>query len=254
MKTVLSIAGSDPTGGAGLQADLRVFKSLGVHGLSAPSALTVQSTKGVEDIMAVEERFFRRQLDVLLGDIRPDALKTGMLYAGHIIEAVAAAVREHLLKDLVVDPVTVSSTGVALLEEDALEHMKTGLFPLARIITPNIYEASVYTGINVENDLDMERAAKMLREMGSEAVVITGGHFDRQAMDLYYDGKEMHRLTADKIEGDYHGTGCAFSAAIAVFLALGHVPFDAARKAKIYVEEAIKRAYRAGKGLKLLAL
>lgn len=254
MKIAMTIAGSDPTGGAGLQADLRVFKSLGVHGLSAPSSLTVQSTRGVEDAVAVEERFFIRQLDVLLGDIRPDALKTGMLYAGYIIEAVSSAVSRYSLKNLVVDPVTVSSTGTSLLEEGSLELLKARLFPLARVITPNIYEASVFTGISVEDVAGMQKAAKALREMGSEVVIITGGHLDHEAIDLYYDGGEFHSIVADKVEGEYHGTGCAFSAAIAAFLALGETPFSAAQKAKAYVEGAIKRAFHPGKGMGMLYL
>jgi hydroxymethylpyrimidine/phosphomethylpyrimidine kinase len=253
MKCALTIAGSDPTGGAGLQADLKVFRAFGVHGLSVPSALTAQNTGGVEYSSAVDETLLKKQLDVLLSDIRPDATKTGMLYTAHAVEAVSDFVKKYSLNNLVIDPVTVSSTGASLMEEGALDAMRS-LFPLARVITPNIYEASVFTGLPVEDEADMGRAAISLKEMGPEIVIVTGGHLEQRSVDLYYDGSGFRRFESEKIAGEYHGTGCAFSAAIAALLSLGLTPIEAAGRAKEYVQEAIRRAFHPGRGMGLLYL
>lgn len=254
MKSALTIAGSDPTGGAGLQADLRVFKAFGVHGLSIVSSLTVQNTKGVKTILPVDKGFFIGQMDVLLEDIKPDAMKTGMLFSAWSVDVIADRIREFSLKNLVIDPVTVSSTGVPLVEQDTLEAIKGQLFPSAKVITPNIYEASVLTGISIEGVADMEEAAKRLKDTGTETVLITGGHLERLALDLYYDGSDFHRIESVKKEGEYHGTGCAFSAAITASLALGHTPLESAKKAKEFINYAIKGAYHLGKGMGLLDL
>jgi hydroxymethylpyrimidine/phosphomethylpyrimidine kinase len=252
MKSVLTIAGSDPTGGAGLQADLKVFRAFGVHGYSVPSALTVQSTEGVDFVAPVEDALFKRQLELLLSDVRPDALKTGMLHAPYVVELAAEAIRKHSLSGLVIDPVTVSSTGVSLIEEGTLDAVKSLLFPLAEVITPNIYEASVFTGITVETENDMEQAARSLRDMGPKVVIVTGGHLDDFTVDIYCDGPVLEKLRSEKLEGDYHGTGCAFSAAVAAMLSLGRDPIEAAREAKKFVQEAIRRAFHPGSGMGLL--
>jgi len=252
MKSVLTIAGSDPTGGAGLQADLKVFRAFGVHGLSVPAALTAQNTTGVESVLPVAKDLFLKQLDVLLDDILPDAMKTGMLYSPWVVETVAERIRERSLRNLVVDPVTVSSSGMGLVENGALDRIRELLFPHSRVITPNIYEASVLAGTNIENEGDMERAAVMLKAMGPEVVVVTGGHLEEVTIDLYYDGRDFHRMESPKLRGEYHGTGCAFSAAIAASLAGGDSPLNAVRKAKDFVTEAIRRAYHPGKGMGIL--
>jgi len=254
MKSALTIAGSDPTGGAGLQADLKIFRAFGVHGLSVPAALTAQNTSGVEWILPVERGFFVRQMDVLLRDIMPDALKTGMLFSAGIVEAVYERIRDHSLKNLVVDPVTVSSTGRSLVDDGTLDKIREMLFPLSAVITPNVYEASVLTGMNIEGEGDMEDAAKRLKEMGPGVVVITGGHLERLTVDLYYDGISFHRMEGSKIEGEYHGTGCAFSAAITASLALGYTPLESVRRAKEFVTEAIRKAYHIGKGMGILSI
>jgi hydroxymethylpyrimidine/phosphomethylpyrimidine kinase len=251
MKTALTIAGSDPTGGAGLQADLRVFKAFGAHGLSVISAITAQNSESVESISPVDSGIFERQLRVLLSDIKPDALKTGMLYSNRSVEIFSGIIREFSLANLVIDPVTVSSSGKMLVEDGTLDLIREKLFPFSRIITPNIYEASVLTGISIENKKNMEDAAKILKKMGPEVVVITGGHLNEIALDLYYDS-EFHILESSKIQGEYHGTGCAFSAAVAALLALGHIPLDAVRRAKEFVNNAIKKAYHPGKGMGFL--
>ncbi len=254
MKSALTIAGSDPTGGAGLQADLKVFRAFGVHGLSVASALTAQNTEGVDSVLPIEKDFFRRQLNVVLSDIKPDALKTGMLYSSFTVDIIADAVKKHSLKNLVVDPVTVSSSGMSLVEEGTLDMIREQLFPLARIITPNIYEASVFTGMAIDTVDDMEAAARKLKDMGPEIIIITGGHLETLALDVYYAGSDFFRLESAKTEGEFHGTGCAFSSALTALLAIGHVPLEAARRTKEFINEAIKKAYYLGKGMGLLNL
>lgn len=252
MKTALTIAGSDPTGGAGLQADIKVFRTFDVHGLSVVAALTAQNTEGVDFIMPVDRGFLEKQLSSLLKDITPDALKTGMLYSRWAAEIVSEMLKKYSMGNLVVDPVTVSSTGTNLVDSGTLDTIRENLFPLSRVITPNIYEASVFTGINIEDEKEMEKAAKSLKDMGPEVVIITGGHLEKLTLDLYYDGMDFHRIEGEKIDGEYHGTGCIFSAAIAALLALGHTPLESTKKAKEFVTDAIKRACRIGKGMGIL--
>lgn len=252
MKTALTIAGSDPTGGAGLQEDLKVFHHFGVYGLSAVSALTAQNTFRVDAVLRVEGNFLEEQLNTLLSDIRPDALKTGMLFSKDAIRSVAKIIRGYDLQNLVIDPVTISSTGTSLIEDGALEILKNELFPLSKVITPNIYEASALSGINVENENDMEKAAAMIKELGMETVIITGGHLKEDTLDLIYDGKRFHYIGGKKIRGEFHGTGCAFSAAITALLAKGTPVIEAVKKAKEFIDLAIKNAHAFGKGMRLL--
>lgn len=254
MKTALTIAGSDPGGGAGLQADLRVFKSFGLHGFSVPAALTAQNTAGISAIYPVEPGFLRAELETLLSDARPDALKTGMLWSKNAIHAVAEAVRKYSLKNLVVDPVSVSSSGTPLMETSVPPYMEAikELFGLARVITPNVYEAAALTGMIVEDPHGMERAAAALMETGTEAVIITGGHLAGVAVDVLYDGRKMYRLSGKKIPGAFHGTGCVFSAAVTALLALGADVRKAAGGAREFTEKAIKGAYKTGKGMRVL--
>jgi hydroxymethylpyrimidine kinase/phosphomethylpyrimidine kinase len=251
-KTALTIAGSDPTGGAGFQADLRTFNKMGVYGLSIPTVLTAQNTEGVYNIHEVPCDFISEQLDVLLRDIKPDAFKTGMLYNAEAVQAVALKIKEYSLDNLVIDPVTVSSTGVQLLEDKGLDAMKSALFPLSKVITPNIYEASVLTGIDVRNEKEMKKSAVILKEQGCEAVIITGGHLDEKAVDMLFDGEEFLLLENERLDGEYHGTGCLFSSAITACLALGYDLNEAFIKAKEVVWNAMKTAIPAGKGMKLL--
>jgi len=252
MKTALTIAGSDPTGGAGLQADLKVFSRIGVHGLSVVSALTAQNTKGVYSIYKIDADFIEAQLTAVLNDIRPDALKTGMIHTKDTVRVIAKSIRGFDLENLVIDPVTVSSSGRSLMEEGTLDILKSELFPLARVITPNIYEASALSGINVEDVNAMEEAAAILQKSGPEAVIITGGHLDNETVDVVYHSDKFYRLRSRKIPGEYHGTGCAFSAAVAAYLA-GNLPVvTAVERAKAFIEKAIIGARSPGKGMKLL--
>ena len=252
MKTALTIGGSDPTGGAGIQADLKTFKSFGVYGLSIPTALTAQNTNGVTGIYDLPSGFFSNQLDTLLKDIKPDALKTGMLSSSEIIKIIAEKIKQYSLKNLVVDPVTVSSTGVPLVNDKALEFMKDYLFPLAKVITPNIYEASLFTGINIHDEEDMKKAAIKLKGFGPETIIITGGHLERQTIDLLLYEGEFLSLQREKIEGEYHGTGCVFSSAITACLAFGYDVRETSVKANEFVWKAIRSAFSIGKGMKIL--
>lgn len=253
MKIALTIAGSDPTGGAGLQADLRVFKAFNIHGLSVVSAITAQNTEGVNFIIPVDKESIEKQLKVLLSDIKPDAFKVGMLYSKWAVETVSENIKRYSLSNLVIDPVGVSSSGTSLVDNGTFDLIRDHLLHFSRVITPNIYEASVLTGIIIENRDSMEEAAKALKKMGPEVVVITGGHLNSIAVDLYYDG-EFHLLESEKIKGEYHGTGCAFSASLTALLALGHAPFECVRRAKEFVNNAIRKAYYPGRGMGLLNL
>ncbi|HTZ18086.1 MAG TPA: bifunctional hydroxymethylpyrimidine kinase/phosphomethylpyrimidine kinase [Dissulfurispiraceae bacterium] len=252
MKTALTIAGSDPTGGAGLQADLKVFSRIGVYGLSVAAALTAQNTRGVDSIMKIDAHFIEAQLTSLLNDMRPNALKTGMIHNKETVSVIARIIRGFDLENLVIDPVTVSSSGKSLLEEDALDLLKNELFPLARVITPNIYEASALSGINVEDERGMEEAAVILQKTGPEAVIITGGHLEKETLDIIYYSGKFYRLGSRKVPGDYHGTGCCFSAAIAAYLAMDLPLITAAERAKAFIDKAIINARSMGKGMKLL--
>ena len=252
MKCALTIAGTDPTGGAGLQIDIRVFNRLGIHGLSVAAALTAQNTQGVDSILSVEAHFIEAQLTSLLNDIRPDALKTGMVHTKNAVKVISHHIRGFDLQNLVIDPVTTSSSGRPLMEEGALDLLKNELFPLAKVITPNIYEASALSGFNVEDEESMEEAAVMLQKTGPEAVIITGGHLENETLDLVYYGGKFYRLRSKKAPGEFHGTGCAFSAAITAYLAMDAPLINAAERAKAFVHEAIIHARSIGKGMKLL--
>lgn len=276
MKTALTIAGADPTGGAGLQADIRVFNHFGVYGLSAVSSLTAQNTYEVNAISKVDGKFLEEQLNTLISDIRPDAVKTGMLFSIEAVKAAAKIIKGYDLDNLVIDPVTISSTGRSLIENNGLNALKKELFPLSKVITPNIYEASVLSGIKIINEKDMERAAVELKKLGPEIIIITGGHFEEirsqrtedrrqitdnrrktqyeKTLDLIYDGKGFHHIIGKRVKGEYHGTGCAFSAAITASLAKGISVLEAVRKAKEFIDIAIKNAHNIGKGMRLLRI
>lgn len=250
MKKALTIAGFDPTGGAGIQADLKVFQALGIYGLSVVSSLTTQNTKEVCDIMPIPGKFVKTQLSVLLSDIVPEATKIGMLYSESSVKALAYIIRKYSLKNIVVDPVMVSSSGKRLVEKNTPSALRKKIFPLCTVITPNIYEAAVLTGIDIKTRADMEKAAVCLKGYGPENVIVTGGHLEGVAMDVLYDGN-FHYLRSRKKEGEYHGTGCIFSAALTALLAKGHSVTDAAEGAKKFMTTAFKKSFSAGSGMKL---
>lgn len=253
MRRALTIAGSDPSGGAGVQADLRVFQAFGVYGLSVISSLTAQSSEGVSSILPVPASFVRKQLSVLLTDIKPDSLKTGMLYSAENVTALAGAIRKFDLKNIVVDPVLVSSSGKKLAEANLVSALKKKLLPLCTVITPNIHEASVLTGMTIKTADDMKKAAILIHAAGAANVIITGGHLEDKALDVLYDGS-FHLMTARKLPGEYHGTGCRFSAVIAALLAGGSGVADAARAAKLYTKKSFAKSFSTGRGMNLFRL
>jgi len=248
MIKILSIAGSDPSGGAGIQIDLKTFQALGAYGMAIPAALTAQSSGGVRLTFHVPPRDLSRQIEVLLSDIKPDAVKTGMLLTQQAVNAVAKAVRKHRIRILVIDPVIRASSGKMLLKPDAVRALKRDLFPLAHVITPNIPEAEVLTGMRILTDEDMDFAAGKLLDMGPRYVLIKGGHRKGPAVDTLYGGKTVLSFSTVRSKGEFHGTGCVLSSAIAVFIGKGLPVEKAVEKAKLFVEKMLKKAKRVGKG------
>jgi hydroxymethylpyrimidine/phosphomethylpyrimidine kinase len=250
MPRALTVAGSDSGGGAGIQADLKVFFALGCHGTSALTALTAQNTVEVSGIHEVPPDFVRAQIDAVVRDIGVDAAKTGMLSSAGIVEAVSDAVEEHGISSLVVDPVFVSKHRDTLLAASAIDSMKTRLFPLAAVVTPNLYETSALIGEEVETLASMRDAAKRLLEFGPRAVLVKGGHLEgTDAVDVFYDGDRVEELVGPRYETlTLHGTGCALSAAIAARLAHGDELLSAVAFAKEFVSGAIRRGIAVGSG------
>ena len=246
----LTIAGSDSGGGAGIQADLKVFFALGCHGMSALTALTAQNTVAVTGISEVEPEFVIAQIEAVANDIGIDASKTGMLASPSIVEAVAKAVEAHDVRPLVVDPVSVSKHRDQLLTDEAVGSLKDRLFPLAALITPNLYETGLLLEREVDSLNDMKRAAEELCGLGPGAVLVKGGHLPGpEAIDVFFDGDEFVELRGARFETqDTHGTGCALSAAITARLAQGDAMIEAVRAGKAFVTGAIEHGLRLGKG------
>lgn len=253
IRKAIAIAGSDPCAGAGLQADLRVFASLGVYGMAAPTAITIQNTRGVKEIIPMPLGSVRKQLKTLLEDVKIDAVKAGMLLTKENVLAVEEAVKKYKIKRFVLDPIIKSSTGVELLQNDALLLLKKRLFPLAMIITPNINEAEILTGIKIKDEGDVRLAAKMLYKMAPKYVLIKGGHLKGEANDFLYDGKKFKIFKGERVKGiKLHGTGCVFSAAITAYLAKGLSVEKAVGEAKKFINTAIKKSAAIGKGRRVL--
>jgi hydroxymethylpyrimidine/phosphomethylpyrimidine kinase len=251
---VLAIAGSDSGGGAGIQADLKTFSAIGCYGMSVITALTAQNTRGVTGIHAVPPSFAQQQIDAVLSDIGADAVKIGMLYSAELIAVIAEALKKRGARNIVLDPVMVAQSGDKLLQDDAIEAIKTHLMPLADVVTPNIPEASVLCDRPLKNWRDIESAAQILAQHGSHSILIKGGHGDEnKSTDLLFLAREKRfvRLTADRIETDNnHGTGCTLSSAIASYMAKGMNIEEAVQKAKTFMNQAIAAgaAYKLGHG------
>ena len=247
----LTIAGSDSGGGAGIQADLKTFQALGVWGMSALTAVTVQNTKGVSGFEELSPETVGGQIRAVATDIGVDAAKTGMLASAPIIEAVAEAVRETGVPNLVVDPVFMSKHGHPLLREDAVDALRTRILPLATLVTPNLPEAAGLTGLEVRTLQDMERAGRAVLELGARAVMVKGGHLEsEEATDLLVTPDGVQPLSAERIDTpNTHGTGCVLSAAIAAYLARGDDLPEAVRKGKAFVTEAIRASLEIGQGI-----
>jgi hydroxymethylpyrimidine/phosphomethylpyrimidine kinase len=252
MIKVLSIAGSDPSSGAGIQVDIKTFQKLGAYGMAMPAALTVQNSRGVSRVEPVSSGMLSRELEALLSDITPDAIKTGMLLSRQNVAAVASSIKKFKIKNLVIDPVLRSSSGKMLLQPAAVTSLKKDLFPRALIITPNIPEAEVLTGLLIKSERDMDFAAGSLLDMGPSYVLIKGGHRNGPALDTLYGGKTVLSFSTSKRKGEFHGTGCVLSSAIAVFIAQGYPVEKAVEKAKQFVDKMLKTAKPVGKNRKTL--
>ncbi len=245
---VLTIAGFDPSAGAGIAADLKTFAAHNCYGVAALTALTVQNTQGVSSLLPIEPRVLRESIDALLGDGGVRAVKIGMLANRANAEVVHEILDANASLPVVLDPVYRSGSGAELIDADGFQAVRERLLRRSTIVTPNLEEAAALTGLKVENVESMKAAARKLMEMGARAVVITGGHLDK-AVDVFFDGVELESFVGDHIKPDNtHGTGCTFSSAVAASLALGRQPREAVMLAKAYVAEAIRKAYSTGPG------
>ncbi len=246
---VLTVAGSDSGGGAGIQADIKTFTVLRAYGMSAVSAVTAQNTQGVQEVYPLSPEAVGMQLDSVFSDIRVDAVKTGMLFSDPIIVEVASKLRNYNVSNLVVDPVMIAKGGSTLLEQKAVSALIDDLMPLTTIITPNIPEAEVLTGIKISTVEDMKKAAKQLVCMGARSAVVKGGHFPGGPIDVFCDGKNVIEYKGERYHTkNTHGTGCTFSAALTVGLARKLSLPDAVQLAKDFINVAIAKAIPIGHG------
>lgn len=246
---LLIIAGSDSSGGAGIQADLKTASALGVFGMTAITALTAQNTTGVFGVVQVEPAFVVAQIEACVNDIGCDAVKTGMLASISLIEAVAALLAAKQLKPLVADPVMIAKSGAPLLKSDAVAALKMKLLPLATVVTPNLHEAGALTGREIKTLTQMKEAAEAIRALGPQNVVIKGGHVPEVAADVLYDGREFTEFRQERINTkNTHGTGCIFASAIAANLATGKTVRESVTAAKQFITAAIRGHFALGQG------
>ncbi len=247
---VMTIAGSDSGGGAGIQADLKTFGAMGVFGTCAITTITAQNTLGVDDVLEMPIPLIEAQIDAIMSDIGADVVKTGMLSSAEIIHAVAARLSFHNLTLAVIDPVMVASTGAPLLREDAVGAMRDVLTPMAAVLTPNTREAGTLTGMDVNTVDDAKAAAKTLvEEFGARSAVVKGGHIEGPATDVLYDGSDFISFTSERIDTrNTHGTGCTLASAIAAGLAEGLDVPTSIGQAKEYVTAAMRASYPVGQG------
>ncbi|RLD09784.1 MAG: bifunctional hydroxymethylpyrimidine kinase/phosphomethylpyrimidine kinase [Chlamydiae bacterium] len=249
MHKALTIAGSDSGGGAGIQADLKTFCSLHVYGATVITAVTAQNTLGVHSIHPVPAEIVGEQIDAVLSDIGTNACKTGMLVNAETVHIVAEHLKKFNVKKLVVDPVMIAKGGANLLNDNAIDALKSELFPLALVVTPNVPEAEILTGVKISCPDDMIQAAAQLLKTGAKVIVIKGGHLEGDATDLIYTKEEQHYLRSARIMTRcVHGTGCTFSAAITAYLTRGMETIDAIKCSKTYITQAIITAKEIGGG------
>ena len=249
MKTALTIAGSDSSGGAGIQADIKTMTANGVFAMSAVTALTAQNTTGVTGIMEVSPEFLKEQIDCIFTDIRPDAVKIGMVSSAELIRAIAEKLKEYQAENIVVDPVMVATSGAKLISDDAIGILKEALLPMADILTPNIPEAEVLSGMEVKTEEDMVKAAEKISRTYRCAVLLKGGHQLNDANDLLCRGEEHRWFYGKRIDNpNTHGTGCTLSSAIASNLAKGFDMETAVERAKAYISGALGAMLDLGKG------
>ena len=250
IKQVLTIAGSDSGGGAGIQADLKAMSANGVYAMSVITAITAQNTEEVTDVFELPPSIIAAQIDAIFDDFDVAAVKTGMLSSTDIIKTVVTLLKPQQVRNLVVDPVMVAKGGQSLLKPDAIDSLKKELFPLALLVTPNVHEAQQLSGVQITSLADARRAAKIIHQFGCANVLIKGGHLPAdRATDLLYDGRFFHIFKGEFIDTPHtHGTGCTFASAIAAHLAKGKALSDAVQTAKTYLTQAIKHSLAIGHG------
>lgn len=250
---VMTIAGSDPSGGAGIENDLKTFFTLKTFGACVVTALTIQNTQDFIDILEVSPDFVGRQIDIILNDIEIKAVKTGMIGSADTIKIIADKIKQFSLKNIVVDPIIRSGTGKVLLQKKDVKILREKLFPLAKIATPNIYEAEMISELEIKDINTMKKASKSILGLGLECIIITGGHLEGRPIDLFYDGDKYLELKSERKEKNtLHGAGCTFSSAIASYLAKGENIINATKKAKDFTKKRIENALEVGKGRKVI--
>ena len=250
IKTALTIAGTDPTGGAGIQADLKAFQEREVYGMSVLTSAVAQNTLGVQDIHNLPQAFIDQQLKSVFSDIKPDAIKTGMIATIEMMELIADYFERYREIPYCLDPVMVATSGDVLMEEASQTTIKYRLLPLATVVTPNLSETEILVERKVTTIQAMEEAAiEIVHDLGAQSVVVTGGHLEGGATDVFYDGNQIHHLTSERFDTIHtHGTGCTFSAVITAELAKGRTILEAVQLAKAYITNGIRYSLKLGKG------
>ncbi|HHU20512.1 MAG TPA: bifunctional hydroxymethylpyrimidine kinase/phosphomethylpyrimidine kinase [Bacilli bacterium] len=250
VKTALTIAGTDPTGGAGIQADLKAFQEREVYGMSVLTSAVAQNTLGVQDIHNLPQAFIDQQLKSVFSDIKPDAIKTGMIATIEMMELIADYFERYREIPYCLDPVMVATSGDVLMEEASQTTIKYRLLPLATVVTPNLSETEILVERKVTTIQAMEEAAiEIVHDLGAQSVVVTGGHLEGGATDVFYDGNQIHHLTSERFDTIHtHGTGCTFSAVITAELAKGRTILEAVQLAKAYITNGIRYSLKLGKG------
>jgi len=253
VRTVLTIAGSDSSGGAGSQLDLAVFAALGLHGAAAVTALTAQNSQGVQRVFSVPPSFVAAQIDAVVADFPVRAVKIGMLQRPQIVHRVAERIKRRRLPNVVLDPVIKASDGASLLSPRGVKALRESLLPLATVTTPNLAETEALSGVRIRSDADLPAAAEVILKLGAAAVIITGGHRAGAAVDTLYTAEGQRDYPEERLEvGAVHGTGCAFSSALAGYLARGSGLPEAVAEAKAWVTEAIRHSAAVGRGARFL--
>lgn len=249
MKTALTVAGSDSSGGAGIQADIKTMTVNGVYAMSAVTALTAQNTLGVRSIMETTPEFLKDQLDAVFEDIFPDAVKIGMVASAELISVIAERLAYYKAERIVLDPVMVATSGSSLMRNDAVDALLKKLVPLSDVVTPNIPEAEILSGMSIQTERDMETAARLIGDTCGSAVLLKGGHSVNDANDLLYSGGEYRWFCGKRIDNpNTHGTGCTLSSAIAANLAKGYTLEDSVQRAKDYISGALSAMLDLGQG------
>lgn len=249
IRRALTIAGSDASGGAGIEADLKTFHAFGVYGAAAITAVVAENTTGVQGIHPIPPDFVGLQIESVMDDIGADAVKLGMLFDEGIIGAVAGKLKKYGIPNVVVDPVMMAKNGDPLLMPEARDALVRLIFPLSTVVTPNLNEAEAIVGARIENDGDLVDALRSIRAKGPKFVIIKGGHYGREATDFFYDGEKVSSFPGRRIETkNTHGTGCTFSSALTALIAKGFSAWDAAGGAKKFIEKAIETAPGLGGG------